>query len=96
MRTAKNSAALDSCLVLVIGGKDGSEVHIESYRRNIRPINGQSISSLGSFIDSPRAWMFGTRFAGLAVEAGKKVSPQGTTNGRSHVPVKNHRRRVKG
>jgi hypothetical protein len=96
MRTAKNSAALDSCLVLAIGGNGGSEVHSESYQRNVKPINGQSVSSLGSFIDSPRARMFGKRFAGLAVEAGKKVSPQGTTNGRSHVPVKNHRRRVKG
>jgi hypothetical protein len=96
MRTAKNSAALDSCLVLAIGGTDGSAVHVESYRPNIKPINGQSVSSLGRFIDSPRARMFGKRFAGLAVEAGKKVSPQGTTNGRSHVPVKNHRRRVKG
>jgi hypothetical protein len=96
MRTAKNSAALDGCLVLAIGGKGGSAIHGESYRRNVGPINGQGISSLGGFIDIPRARMFDKRFAGFAVEAGKKVSSQSTTNGRSHVPVKNHRRRVKG
>ncbi len=96
MRTAKNSAALDSCLVLAVVGNVGAEVHSESYRRNAGLINRQSVSSLGSFIDISGAWMFDRRFAGVAVEAEKKMSPQGTTNGRSHVPVKNHRRRVKG
>ncbi len=96
MRTAMNSAALDSCLVLAIGGGIGTDVRSVTYRRNLRLINKQGVSSLGSYIDSPRAGMFSQRFAGLAVEAGEKVSPQGTTNGRSHVPVDSHRRRVKG